>query len=212
VRRDIAIVGNGGVSKGAAEAVEAADLVIRFNNCRSHGVNGARTDVVAVCNTGLPAKTMLGSADWRAHPAVIAAKEIWSVRDPAKFAEMRPMLALSHPELDDFCDNYTSQFGTFCAATAKAHLIIDKTVHEAIDHALLAYEPARYVVPSSGMIVIGYVLERFPGHGIVLAGFDHNGWEWHPFAAERKLVDYYIAKGRITRLDASLPVSSRGGA
>lgn len=212
MRRKVAIVGNGETREGAAESIDAADFVVRFNECRSYGRGGVRTDVIAVCNTGLPAKTMLGSANWRAHPAVVAAGEVWSVRDSAKFAEMRPMLALSHPELDDFCDDYTSQFGTFCAATAKAHVVIDRTVHEAIDHALLAYGPGRYVVPSSGMIVIGYVLERFPGHDIVLAGFNHSGWEWHPFAAERQLVDHYIAKGWITRLDASLPVSSRQGA
>ncbi|MGN6582687.1 MAG: Urease operon accessory protein [Rhizobiaceae bacterium] len=209
--RTLAIVGNGEMRGGAAEAIDAADLVIRFNECRSYGSGGARTDVVAVCNTGLPAKTMLGSARWRTHPAVAAATEIWSVRDPAKFAEMRPLLAFSHPELDDFCDDYTGQFGTFCTATGKTHLVIERTIHEAMDHALLAFEPERYVVPSSGMIVIGSVLERFPGHDIVLAGFDHSGWEWHPFAAERRLVEHYIAAGRISRVGAGLPARSREG-
>jgi len=208
----VAIVGNGGMGEGAAQAIDAADIVIRFNDCRSYGSGGCRTDVVAVCNTGLPAKTMLGSIGWRTHPAVVAATEIWSVRDSEKFAELRPVLASSHPELGDFCDDYTSQFVIFCAATAKTHIVIDRTVHEAIDHALLAFEAGRYVVPSSGMIVIGWVLQKFPDHDIVLAGFDHNGWEWHPFAAERQLVEHYIAAGRISRLDASLPVSPHQGA
>jgi len=212
MRRKIAIVGNGDMGEGAAEAIDAADCVIRFNDCRSYGPGGNRTDVVAVCNTGLPAKTMLGSAKWRAHPAIVAAREIWSVRDPAKFVEMRAMLALSHPELDDFCDDYTDEFGAFCAATAKTHVVIGRTVHDAIDHALLAFEPGRYVVPSSGMIVIGHVLGNFPDHDVVLAGFDHSGWEWHPFAAEKKLVDHYAAIGRISRLASRQPELSRQGA
>jgi hypothetical protein len=200
MRRKIAIVGNGTMGDGSAKAIDAADCVIRFNDCRSYGPGGVRTDVVALCNTGLPAKTMLGSAKWRSHPAIVAAREIWSVRDPVKFAEMRPMLALSHPELDDFCDDYTGEFGAFCAAAAKTHVVICRAVHEAVDDALLAFEPPRYIVPSSGMIVLGWVLETFPDQDIVLAGFGHDGWEWHPFAAERKLVDHYVATGRISRL------------
>jgi hypothetical protein len=208
MRRRIAIVGNGEIREDAAGIIDAADCVIRFNGCRSYGAGGTRTDVVAVCNTGLPAKTMLGSAEWRAHPAVVAASEIWSVRDPAKFAELRPLLALSHPELDDFCDDYTDGFGAFSAGAAKTHRVIGRAVHEAIDHALLAFAPGRYVVPSSGMIVIGWVLEQFPGDEVVLAGFGHAGWEWHPFAAEKKLVEHYVAAGRVSRVAAGQPVPS----
>lgn len=206
--RRIAIVGNGEIREGAAGAIDAADYVIRFNRCGSHGAGGIRTDVVAVCNTGQPAKAMLGSAEWRAHPAVVAAGEIWSVRDPVKFAAMRPMLALSHPELGDFCDDYTDGFAAFCASAGKAHQVIGRTVHEAIDHALLAFRPARYVAPSSGMIVIGWILRNFPDDEVVLAGFDHTGWEWHPFAAERKLIDHHAAAGRLRRLAADRPLPS----
>ena len=36
---------------------------------------------------------------------------------------------------------------------------------------------------------------------MLLAGFGHAGWEWHPFAAERRYVDDLISKGQLVRLD-----------
>ncbi|MBB3654962.1 hypothetical protein FHX15_000161 [Rhizobium sp. BK650] len=206
------IVGNGAVEEGGAEIIDAADFVIRFNECRSYGAGGTRTDVVAVCNTGRPGKAMIGSASWRAHPATLEASEIWSVRDPEKFASLRGPLAVSHPELDDFCDDYTDQFSDFCGEAGKVHRVVDKRIHEGVDQALSAFSPAPYVVPSSGMIVIGEVLDRFPDDDVTLAGFGHVGWEWHPFAAEKQLVDSYIAAGRLRRLAGKPLVSSSQGA
>jgi hypothetical protein len=134
------------------------------------------------------------------------------VRDPEKFAAMRAPLAVSHPELDDFCDDYTDEFSAFCVDTDKAHIVIGKSVHEAVDASLSALAPAPYVVPSSGMIVIAEVLNTYAEAEVVLAGFGHAGWEWHPFAAERQLVDSYIAAGRLMRLGGETPVSSSQGA
>jgi hypothetical protein len=205
------IVGNGEIAEGAAKEIDAADLVVRFNDCRSMGAGGSRTDVVAVCNTGRPARAMLGSAEWRKSPAVASASEIWSVRDPGKFAALRGPLSLSHPELDDFCDDYTDQFTAFCQATGKRHVVIDRSVHEGVDAALAAYEPGSYVVPSSGMIVIAEVLARHPDDDIAITGFSHTGWNEHPFAAEKRLVDAYVSLGRLRRLaDTNLISASQG--
>jgi hypothetical protein len=65
------------------------------------------------------------------------------------------------------------------------------------------FHSGEYVVPSSGLIVIAEVLAhwRQPGDRVVLAGFGHAGWEWHPFAAERRYVDALISRGRLIRLD-----------
>ncbi|MGO7207944.1 Urease operon accessory protein, partial [Rhizobium ruizarguesonis] len=142
----------------------------------------------------------------------VSAGEIWSVRDPEKFAAMRAPLAVSHPELDDFCDDYTAEFSAFCADTGKRHVVIGKAVHEAVDASLSAFAPSPYVVPSSGMIVIAEVLNTYAEAEATLAGFGHVGWEWHPFSAERQLVDSYIAAGRLKRLGGETLVSSSQGA
>ncbi|RKD70944.1 hypothetical protein BJ928_103467 [Rhizobium sp. WW_1] len=210
-RRSVIIVGNGEIAAGAATVIDAADLVIRFNDCRSMGAGGSRTDVVAVCNTGRPARAMLGSAEWRKSPAVAAASEIWSVRDPGKFAALRAPLAISHPELDDFCDDYTDQFTAFCQATGKRHVVIGQSIHEGVDAALADHDPGSYVVPSSGLIVIAEVMARHPDDDIAITGFSHTGWEEHPFAAEKRLVDAYVSRGRLRRLaDTNLLSASQG--
>jgi hypothetical protein len=200
--RQIMIVGNGPVDCGVAALIDAADLVIRFNGCRNFGAAGRKTDIIAVCNTGRPGAAMLADPNWRDSEAVNATAEIWSVRDPDKFAAMRPELAVTHPELDDFCDDYTDGFAAFASANGKHHRIITRAVHEDLDRALEAYAPGPYVVPSSGMVVVHAILSD-PAHAddtIILVGFGHTGWDGHPFDAESRLTDQLIASGRLMRL------------
>ncbi|MCZ4091806.1 Urease operon accessory protein [Sinorhizobium psoraleae] len=203
--RTITIVGNGDVPEGVAPVIDAADLVIRFNDCRSVGKGGSRTDIVAVCNTGRPALSMLGGGRWKTSEAVRQASEIWSVRSGAKFAAMRADLARTHPDLDDLCDDYTTGFEAFARATGRRHRVIPMETHERLDRDLALFEPAPYVVPSSGLVVIADILSDVvhPGDDVVLAGFGHSGWEWHPFAAERRYVDALVAEGRLRRLGQS---------
>ena len=197
------IVGNGEVPDGAAAIIDAADLVIRFNDCRTFGRAGEKTDIVAVCNTGRPAVAMLGGGVWKTSPAVRRAAEIWCARAPEKFEALRPRLRLSHPDLDDLCDDYSSGFRTFATATGRASRILPASVHTAVDAELEKLEAGAYVVPSSGLLVIAAVLSEYrrPGDRIVLAGFGHVGWEGHPFAAERRYVEALIAKGHVVRLE-----------
>ncbi|PZU84535.1 MAG: Urease operon accessory protein [Shinella sp.] len=202
------IVGNGSVPDGTADVIDAADLVVRFNMTPSFPASGHKTDVLAVCNTGRPAKAMLSSEDWLDSEPVRDCAEIWSVRDPEKFRRFRPQLAISHPELDDFCDDYTEDFERLAERRGKVHRIISRRVHEVVDAELSVQEPGDYVVPSSGMVVVAHVLSEpaFAADTICLAGFSHEGWEGHPFSAERRLIGSLIVSGRLTRL--SLPNAS----
>lgn len=201
--RRIVIVGNGAVSEKFAGPIDAADMVIRFNLCRSAGGGGLRTDVVAVCNTGRPALEMLAGGRWKASEPVRRAKEIWCVRTSEMFAAMRGPLSSSHPDLDDFCDDYTAGFKTFAEATGRRLRIVPATAHHKLDVALAAFDPSPYVVPSSGLIVIAHVLDNIAEDGdrVSIAGFGHEGWQWHPFAAERRWVESRIAAGQLDRLD-----------
>eukprot|EP01035_Chromulina_nebulosa_P057159 gene57159-78325_t len=141
---------------------------------------------------------MLADRSWRDSEAVRAASEIWSVRHPDMFDALRPRLALSHPELDDFCDNYTDGFSAFAAASGKSHRVMAASIHQAVDAALAGVNPEPYVVPSSGMVVVYDILHdvHHVDDRVILAGFGHVGWEGHPFQAERRLTDCYIAAGR----------------
>lgn len=214
----IVIVGNGPVPDSAAMEIASADCVIRFNDCRSYRP-GQRTDIVAVCNTGRPAKMMLGASApsaphanilptaWGAHSAVVEAASIWCVRNPALFAALRVPLAITHPELDDFCDDATEAFEAFGVATGKVVRVLEAETQRFLETALAAFSPAPYIVPSSGLVVIGEVLRAHPGADLAIAGFTHVGWNGHPFAAEARLVDRWVAEGRLRRLEA-VPVFS----
>lgn len=203
------IVGNGEVAGGLAARIDAADIVIRFNFCRSYGAGGTKTSIVAVCNTGRPAAAMLGGQEWGLHPAVTAAGEIWCTRDPVRFASLRGELMQTHPELNDFCDDYTQAFRANAVEAGKGFRQLSAETHASLDEALMAAGAAPYVVPSSGLLVIAHVLEHYaePEDQVCLAGFSHEGWEWHPFAAEKMLVDQMVLEGRLTRLSfAQKPV------
>ncbi|MGF6176503.1 hypothetical protein ABIE33_004815 [Ensifer sp. 4252] len=210
--RTIMIVGNGEAPEGAAATIDAADVVIRFNDCRSAGAGGTRTDIVAVCNTGRPALAMLGGGHWKNSAAIRQAREIWSVRSAEKFAGMRAALAETHPDLDDFCDDYTAGFESFTTATGRVHRVISVAAHEQLDRDLARFAPTPYVVPSSGMVVIADVISGFASADdhIVLAGFGHAGWALHPFGAERRYVDALVAEGRLRRLPSSFSDLSQG--
>lgn len=209
--RSIMIVGNGDVPDGAGAAIDAADIVVRFNDCRSVGRGGLKTDIVAVCNTGRPGLAMLGGGRWKTSAAVRQAREIWCVRSGAKFAAMRASLAETHPDLDDFCDDYATGFESFSRSTNRRFRVVPTAVHEQVDRDLAGFSPGCYVVPSSGMIVIADILSNFAvaGDDVVLAGFSHTGWQWHPFAAERRHVDALAAGGLLRRFHP-LSSSSQG--
>ncbi len=200
--RRIAIVGNGSFASSHAGVIDACDLIIRFNDCRSVGEGGLRTDVVAVCNTGRPALAMIRDTSWRERPAVASASAIWCVRDHHKFAELKPKLDAG---LEDFCDDYTGEFASFAAETGKAFEVIPRHHHDRIDAELQRIVSGSYIVPSSGLMAVAYVIEEaaMPGDTVILAGFDHKGWSGHPFDAERLLIERFITEGRIQRLAAS---------
>lgn len=210
MQQTVMIVGNGPIGALAAAGIAGAAYVIRFNDCRSFPEARGRTDVVAVCNTGRPGLAMLSRPSWRRHPAIRDASEIWSVRDPQKFAEMRGPLSASHPDLHDFCDDHTNGFAAFAAETGKVHRILARSIHEHVDAQLAAFDPPPYIVPSSGAVVIAAALQWFPDHAVALAGFTHQGSDCHPFSAERRFVDALVAAGRLHRVSPDEDLSSAG--
>jgi hypothetical protein len=200
--RRIMIVGNGDIGEGLAETIDAADLVMRFNDCRSVGAGGNRTDIVTVCNTGRPGKAMTESTSWANNKSVRLASSIWCIRDPAKFKTMKPGILRDHPELDDFCDDYTDGFADHARQNGKHFHIVPGATHEAVDRYLADYAPAPYVVPSTGAVAIAEFIAHYrqPGDEIFLAGFGHQGWDGHPWTAEKAWMEELVRKGRLRRL------------
>ncbi|MGV3549693.1 glycosyltransferase family 29 protein [Rhizobium sp.] len=203
--RRIVIVGNGEIGEGLAETIDSADLVMRFNDCRSAGPGGERTDIVTVCNTGRPGKAMSEGSSWACNRSVWLASSIWCVRDPQKFQAMKPDILHDHPELDDFCDDYTEAFADYARQNGKGLHIVPATTHEALDRTLKAIDPTPYVVPSTGAVAIAQFLthHRKPQDRVFLAGFGHQGWDGHPWDAEEAWVNDLIQRGDLVRLTSN---------
>lgn len=211
--RRVMIIGNGDIGEGFAGLIDASDLVIRFNDCRSAGAGGERTDIVVVCNTGRPGKAMTEGPGWACNRSVWLASSIWCVRDPAKFRAMRPALLRDYPELDDFCDDYTDGFADYARNNGKDFHIIPASTHEALDRTLGAFSPEPYVVPSTGAVAIAEFITHYskPGDKLFLAGFGHQGWDGHPWEAEKAWVEGLMSSGAIARLSTDhSPALSQG--
>lgn len=200
--RSVIIVGNGEIGDTLAEIIDAADLVMRFNDCRSVGPGGGRTDIVAVCNTGRPGKAMSEGASWANNRSVWLASSIWCIRDPEKFRRMRPDILRDRPELGDFCDDHTDAFAGHARESGKDFHIVPAATHDALDATLAAHAPASYVVPSTGAVAIAEFLAHFrrPGDEIRIAGFGHQGWDGHPWSAEKAWIDDLVSSGTLARL------------
>ena len=200
--RRVVIVGNGDIGEGLADVIDSADLVMRFNDCRSVGPGGDRTDIVTVCNTGRPGKAMTEGSAWACNKSVWLASSIWCVRDPQKFKAMRPDVLRDYPELDDFCDDYTDGFADYARKNGKDFHIVPGATHEALDRTLATHASGPYVVPSTGAVAIAEFLAHYrkPDDEVFLAGFGHQGWDGHPWDAERRWVDGLIKDGQLVRL------------
>ena len=116
---------------------------------------------------------------------------------------MRPSILRDHPELDDFCDDYTDGFADYARQNGKDFHIIPAATHEALDRTFATFASEPYVVPSTGAVAIAEFLDHYrrPGDQIFLAGFGHQGWDGHPWAAEKGWVEDLIRKGKLRRLD-----------
>ncbi|MGG2475841.1 Urease operon accessory protein, partial [Rhizobium sp. BR5] len=59
-----------------------------------------------------------------------------------------------------------------------------------------------------------HVLESVSGDGdeVAIAGFGHQGWSGHPFAAEKQLVEALTHEGRLTRISPTSIFSASEGA
>ena len=115
---------------------------------------------------------------------------------------MRPDILRRHPELDDFCDDYTEGFANYARQNGKDFHIVPAATHEALDRTLGSFGPEPYVVPSTGAVAIAEFLTHYrkADDQIFLAGFGHQGWDGHPWAAEKAWIDDLIHCGVLARL------------
>ncbi len=55
-------------------------------------------------------------------------------------------------------------------------------------------------LPSTGLLAINYVSDRFPNNQIFLHNFTYNGWSGHDWDSEKKLIQQWLDIGKLKNI------------
>jgi hypothetical protein len=185
----IAVVGNGPIDHGMASEIDDHDIVVRFNACSNYGTSGRKTDILILVNTGGSGLRLSTEPDAINRDALEASKTIWLTVAPglaAEFASHTDLVGADHAEL-----MRQNRIGSRCWS-----YISRESFLRAADHleALGAEPPA---LPSSGFVTISHLLHTMPRAKLTLYGFTFEGWDKHPWCAEKAFV---LAAGKSVKL------------
>lgn len=178
--RTIALVGNGDVDAALSDAIDAHDLVVRFNAARHCGVAGKRTDILVVNNIGEAGRAVTDDI----RPAAFESLgEIWFAHGKRLFGAKRADYSADLIAL--FRGVPHRRFPSFSSSRAK--------------RALRAFGLKPGKTASKGAIFLHLALTKWPDAKISIYGFGHQGWDGHDWAAERAWVNSLVNDGRVRR-------------
>ncbi|WP_055049116.1 hypothetical protein [Devosia sp. A16] len=185
--KTIALVGNGPLREGQATKIKACDAVIRFNTASNSGkASGYQTDVLVLVNHDW---RRMARHSWQINlPVVLAAKEIWLPIDPQLMDQMDGVD--DGPNVRNFSYSILERHGRF-----KPVRTVPAETYKAMAHEV----GRRGGVPSSGLIVAGYLRQYYPAAQLNLFGFGHQGIHVHDWELERAAIDRMIRTGGVTR-------------
>ncbi|MCM5679451.1 hypothetical protein M8A51_07900 [Schlegelella sp. S2-27] len=202
------LVGNAPPREDLRRIIDGADFVARINTCAALGAEyGRRTDRVYLCNTGGVARRFIGSEELHRTIAGSGARDV-------VFSYPRvPLRRLLHCILrgkrgtgvdrTQALTQVLSHHGLRCSPMPQE--VFDEVV--AFVKAQPGFDgyPRRMPLwtPSSGGVALAH-LARDPvlaRHSIALAGFGFQGWEGHPWFAERAYAEQLQQAGRLSFLD-----------
>lgn len=192
----IAIVGNAPDMRDRSAAIDAAEIVVRFNNAAGFTERtGSRLDWLALVNRGGQMREWLDDPGFLDRPAIRAARTFLF-----PFPGLPPERAGTG---DGAC--WTNEARDRLAPLAAPIHILSDTLH-AEGARLLAADTEGSPNPSTGFLVTLAILRaRAPDAPPVEAyGFGFSGWPGHPWEAERR---WFIGQSRANRLRLHLPDS-----
>jgi hypothetical protein len=189
----IALVGNGPVNTSLADEIDAHDLVIRINRAPNWGVAGRKTDILAIVNWSNPGH-WIAAGKTPTHPEAAKAAEIWFPMSPDQIASWTHRTdPESKTENVDATDLLQEMFKDRTCKILPAFAWNDAII------SLRSLGAKDEQMPSTGIVVLQYLLKAHPNSRITTYGFSHEGWSGHPWEAEKALFDNLIQCGRIRR-------------
>jgi len=205
-RKTIFIVGNGPIKDNLSEAVDRADLVVRFNEPKAgKGMSGLKTDLLFVCNSGKPMQRRLSDPNYFASPIVQGASQVILAYHPKIITAYFPqphMLSRLKGRRGDWTLQAVDAFGE----AGKSVLILPPRFYKDGCEVLGIPESVRKeVFPSTGYFGLTYILQHFdPAEWeIILCGFSWEGWRRHAWGDERKWVMDKVEKNILNVIASS---------
>ena len=180
----IAVVGNGPVDPACRQTIDEHEFVVRFNHCSNFETSGVRTDALVFAPVG-PTGAINASEEVHAG-AIRHAKEFWFTRSADLIDEERRKAIAKGADTINL-EDWTRQIIARHVGS-RPYLFLDPKIYRRAERELAALGASEPFEPSSGVLALIHLRERFPRKAINLFGFTHEGWEGHSWEAERKLV------------------------
>lgn len=193
--KKLVFVGNAALSDDNIAFIEECDFVVRFNE-RNSMTGSGRTDLLFATNIGRPAQRFC-----ERRPFIELSCDICFVRDEGVHREHFEQVRSLYPEYSD------ADLDDFSEAIIEAnHLEREKVLRVPAQSNRLTFEKLQatakepFYCPSTGIMAIEHVLScpdylEFEKH---IVGFTFEGWEGHPWNAERALIAAHEEAGLLT--------------
>ena len=183
--RSIALVGNGPLRRAEGEAIDRHTLVVRFNSCSNYGKGGYRTDVLVLTNTGDPAEAFARNEGAINEEALVSARAFWIARSP----ELVAIESKRRPDQAAYWTDHATEI-IHNRVGSRPFRFLDARIYWSAHKALKKFGATDWHQPSTGMLALFHIKTTIPWpRRVTLFGFTHEGWERHPWQAERALID-----------------------
>ena len=201
--RSLVVVGNASLGADYSRLVDAADIVIRINDCKNHnGKSGSKSTMICANNTGVPARRACARKPYLTNELCRAASEYWFPRSGPVHRTYIRQRAIEYPE-SEFVD-FSKQLVFHNQLEGKAITYPSAEFNVRVFNTLLA-EMRRlgmmipFVCPSTGFLAIEYAMTspRFFDFRKHLLGFGFDGWKGHPWQVEQSVVAHYVRQSKL---------------
>lgn len=183
----VAIVGNGDIEPGYSDYIDGFDFVVRFNACRTYGMSGKKIDALCLVNTTDQGHFALEPSGIDCD-ADAATKLFWLARAPSVIKAEQARCVDSY--LASTWRDHTHAL-IEKRIRGRAYEFIPERTYRVIEFELKKRGSTEFQQPSTGILGLTHALLTLKPKELVLFGFTHEGWKWHPWEAERHLIDFW---------------------
>jgi hypothetical protein len=194
----VAVVGNGDIEPRYSDYIDGFDFVVRFNACRTYGISGKKVDALCLVNTTDANHFALAPSG--IHEGADAATRLfWLARAPNIISHERARCIRLDSELASTWRDHTKDL-VEKRIRGRAYEFVPEETYRVVEFELRKRGATNFHQPSTGVLGLAHAILTLRPTELVLFGFTHEGWKWHPWEAERNLVEFW----ELTRVSPEL--------